>query len=153
MLFLLFQLGNDNYALEAAQVAEVLPLVDIKRIPLAPAGVAGIINYRNAPVPVVDLSALMLGVPAPARLSTRIVLVHYPVNRGDMRLLGLIAERATETVRCDPSDFVPPGITNESTSYLGPVAPGPRGMIQRIELKDLLSEPVWDLLLKEQVEV
>ena len=37
MLFILFQLGQDCYALDAAQVAEVLPLVLVKKIPRAPA--------------------------------------------------------------------------------------------------------------------
>jgi chemotaxis signal transduction protein len=41
MLFLLFQMGKDHYALDAGQVAEVLPLVSIKQIPQAPMGVAG----------------------------------------------------------------------------------------------------------------
>ncbi len=61
MLLLVFQLGNDHYALDAAQIAEVMPLVDITRIPQAPAGVAGMFDCRGVPVPVVDLSQLMLG--------------------------------------------------------------------------------------------
>jgi CheW-like domain len=36
MLFLVFQLGTDRYAIEAAQVVEVLPLVNAKHIPRAP---------------------------------------------------------------------------------------------------------------------
>ena len=35
-----------------APIAEVLPLVDITAIPQAPAGVAGLFNYRGTPVPV-----------------------------------------------------------------------------------------------------
>ena len=38
MLFLLFQLGNDRYALDASRVVEVLPLVELKHLPLAPRG-------------------------------------------------------------------------------------------------------------------
>ena len=52
MLFLLFQIGQHRYALDSRRVAEVLPLVDIKEIPHAPAGVAGVFNYRGVPVPV-----------------------------------------------------------------------------------------------------
>jgi len=70
MLFLQFQLGHDRYALDVSQVVEVLPLINVKRIPNAPAGVAGVINYRGSPVPLVDLSMLMMGQPAKARMST-----------------------------------------------------------------------------------
>ena len=75
MLFLLFQLGNDHYALDVAQIAEVMPLVGITRIPQAPPGVAGMFDCRGVPVPVIDLSQLMLGRPAQSRLSTRIIVV------------------------------------------------------------------------------
>ena len=40
MLYLLFELGKDRYALEAGQVMEVLPLLEFKRIPHAIKGVA-----------------------------------------------------------------------------------------------------------------
>ena len=45
MLFLLFQLGQDRYALDTGRVAEVLPLVAITPIPQAPPELAGLFNY------------------------------------------------------------------------------------------------------------
>ena len=76
MLFLLFQLGNDRYVLEASRVVEVVPLLELKQLPRAPKGVAGIFKYRGRPVPAVDLCALTLGRPASERLSTRIIIVN-----------------------------------------------------------------------------
>ena len=58
MLFLLFQIGKDRYALEASRVVEVVPLLALKELPQAPKGVAGLFNYRGALVPAVDLSEL-----------------------------------------------------------------------------------------------
>src|SRR5919201_580300 len=106
MLFLLFQLDENRYALDAGQVAEVLPLVDIKQIPQAPRAVAGIFNYRGGPLAGVELTQLTVARPAQKRLSTRIVLVHYLDDNGEKRLLGLIAEKVTETLRREPADFV-----------------------------------------------
>ncbi|MDB6155772.1 MAG: cheW-like domain protein [Chthoniobacteraceae bacterium] len=149
MLFLLFHLGPDCYALEAGQVAEVVPFLSIKQIPLAAAGVAGMLNYRGDIVPVIDLSALTLGRPAAVRLSTRIILVNYPDSHGGTRLLGLIAEKVTETVRLERSDFADPGIANRAAPYLGAVATTARGMIQWIEAAKLLPESVRELLFQE----
>jgi len=129
MLFLLFRLGNDRYALDAGRVAEVLPLVAVTAIPQAPEGVAGLFNYRGAPVPAIDLSQLTIGRPARRRLNTRIVLVNVPDAHGSTRLLGLIAEQVTETVRRDPSDFVTSGVTNDQAPYLGRVATDERGLV------------------------
>lgn len=149
MLFLLFELGNDRYALDVGQVAEVLPLVRIKEIPQSPRGVAGVFNYRGAPVPIVDLSALVLDRPAVTRLSTRLVIVHYADGRGRQRLLGVIAEHATDTIRRDPSDFVPAGVSNDHTAYLGPVTTDSRGVVQWIDVAKLLTPAVRDVLFTE----
>src|SRR6202023_549896 len=92
MLFILFQIGRDRYALSADRIIEVLPLMNLKRVPCAPVGVAGVLNYRGTPVPVIDLNEMMLAQPAARRMSTRIILVRYPFEAGPPRALGLIAE-------------------------------------------------------------
>ena len=149
MLFLLFQLGNEYYALDAGQIAEVLPLVTIKRIPQAPPGVAGVFEYRGAPVPAIDLSQLVLGRPAERRLSTRLIVVRYPGDNGEAHLLGLVAEKATEMTRREPADFVESGVNSAAAPYLGPVVTDARGLVQRVELSKLLPETVRDVLFKQ----
>src|SRR6266536_1606807 len=110
MLFLLFQLGNDRYVLEASRVVEVVPMLALKQLPHAPRAVAGIFNYRGQSVPAVDLCALTLGQPASERLSTRIIIVNLPDAGGTFHLVGLVAEHATEMLRKEPSDFVESGV-------------------------------------------
>ena len=151
MHFLLFQLGKDRYMLDVGQVAEVLPLVSLKQIPQAPPAVAGVFDFRGDPVPVIDLSQMAIGRPAERRLSTRIILAHYPDGNGEKRLLGLIAERVTETIRREPSDFVAAGVDIDAAPYLGPVATDTRGLIQWVQVDQLLTPAVRDLLFKQQV--
>jgi chemotaxis-related protein WspB len=146
MLFLLFQLGHDRYVLEARRVVEVLPLLALKQIPQAPRGVAGIFSYRGQPVPAVDLNELTLGQAARQSLSTRIILVNFPDDAGKSRLLGLIAEQATEIVRKRPEDFVDSGVKMSAAPYLGPVAMDNQGVIQWVREQRLLPQTVRDLL-------
>jgi chemotaxis-related protein WspB len=146
MLFLLFQLGQDRYALDARRVVEVVPFLDLKRLLQAPKGGAGIFNYRGQPVPAVDLSELTLDHPATPRMSTRIVLVRYPDDLGRSHLVGLIAEHATETLRTGPEDLIDSGMRFEAAPYLGPVFMDSRGPIQLLREQYLLSAPVRDLL-------
>lgn len=150
MLFILFQLGSDRYALPAREVAEVLPLVAVKALPGAPAGVAGLIDYRGAAVPAIDLSALALGRAAARRVSTRVLMVRYTPPRGGERLLAVIAEHATETLRKAPGDFKPTGVTSDATRYLGPVASDARGLIQRVEVSALLTDALRAALYPEE---
>jgi chemotaxis-related protein WspB len=149
MLFLLFQLGKERYALEASRVVEVVPLLELKPLPQAPAGVAGIFNYCGRPVPAVDLCALTLGQPAGERFSTRIIIVNYPDDRGTNHLLGLIAERATEMLRKNADDFLDSGVKLAEAPYLGPVLMDDKSPVQWIYEQRLLPEPVRNILFRE----
>ena len=125
MLFLLFQVGEGRYALEASRVVEVLPLMRIDQLPQRPAGVTGVLCYRGAPLPVIDLSAVILGRPAGAKLSTRILVI----NCAGGRRVGLIAERANETLKRERSEFTETGVALEGVPYLGPVTRDGRGFV------------------------
>jgi len=160
MLFVLFQLGNDRYALEASQVVEVIPLVALKKLPQSPKGIAGFFVYRGQPVPAVDLGELLLGKPARERLSTRIIVVNnadspreistevspdrgpgQTISRGKpgaaSRMvsgrLGLIAERATATMKSETKAFKELGMQLATTPCLGPVLTDEKGVIQLVQ--------------------
>lgn len=149
MLYLLFQIGRDRYALEAAQVALVLPLAQLKKVPATPPWVMGLFNYGGQHVPVLDISLLATGQAAAARLSTRLVLVHYTPQGKPTQLLGLVVEKATNTLRCNPADFSHSGLSNEAAAYLGPVMRQDDGLIQRINVQDLLDPSVQAVLFPE----
>ena len=146
MLYLLFEVAGQQYAIEASRIVEVLPLVQVTVIPRAPSEVAGIFSFRGRPVPLIDLRRLTLRRPARPRFSTRIILVSYPGHDASEQLLGIIAERVTETTRRAPGDFVPTGISNPRTPYLGAAASSPEGLVQRIDLQLLLPAETREML-------
>ena len=151
MLCLVVRLGGDRYALDIQQVVEVVPLVDIMPVPQAPPAVSGVFTYRGFPVPVVDLCQLTLNRPASPTLSTRIVVVRIPDDRGELHLLGLIAERATETVRRSHSDFARSTIVGGTAPYLGPVAVDGQGLLHWVEVQKILPASLRDALFKESL--
>jgi chemotaxis-related protein WspB len=120
-------------------VAEILPLVALQEVPRAPPGVAGIIDYGGTPVPVIDLSVVLANRPAHRRFNTRIVMVRCSAG-GDTRLLALIAERATDTMRRDPSDFRDPGVKALSPPDFWPVALDPEGPVYCMDVNRLLPD-------------
>jgi chemotaxis-related protein WspB len=148
MLFVVFKLREDRYALESRCIIEIVPLVEIKLLPGAPLGVAGVFDYRGTPVPAIDLCALTTNRAAIPRLSTRIIVVHYVDERAGRHVLGLVAEGATETIRRDEGDFATFGLGSGSAPFLGPVTRAASGFIQRIEVNALLSASIEALLFE-----
>jgi len=155
MLFLLFELDRDRYALDAADIVEVQTLTATKAIPGAPAWVAGVIERHGEPVPVIDLAQLALGRPSQYWRSTRLVFVHYHDTRDrddadtPPRLLGLIVERATQTRRIEREHFADSGIATPHARWLGPVASDESGMIQWIDVQQMLDDDVKALLFPQ----
>jgi chemotaxis-related protein WspB len=159
MLFLLFELDGDRYALDASGIVEVQALTAAKAIPGAPAWVAGVIERHGEPVPVIDLAQLALGRPSRQWRSTRLVLVHYRDarecgERGEgtatpSRLLGLIIERATRTRRIERERFADSGIATPHARWLGPVASDEFGMIQWVDVQQMLDDDVKALLFPQ----
>ena len=151
-LFVEFRIGEDAYLLDTSEVVQILPLVGIKRIPRAPAGVAGLINFHGESLPVVDLSELATGEPAALNLSTRLILVRYPDRTTRPRLLGIIAEKVTQTVRLESANFQAAGVASDAASYLGPVCTAGGRVRQRIEVNELLTAEVSEVLFRQAEE-
>src|SRR5512139_988967 len=147
MLFILFRLGKERYALEAARVIEVIPRLPLRPQSGTPDFIAGLFNFRGKVVPVLDLGTLTLGVPCPEQLSTRIILIDYILKSGVKRTLGLIAEAVTDAVKREPHEFV--AVTTGQASHLGKLALDDGGMIQCVLPEHLLPPEVERLLFEE----
>jgi chemotaxis-related protein WspB len=151
VLLLQFQLDADRYAIDAACIAGVLPLIEITRIPQAPPALLGVCDCRGRPVPVIDLSQLLAGRPAERRLSTRLIIVRVTDDAGKQQRLGLVAEQATGFIRREASSFVPSGIANPRAPYLGQVVADAHGLVQRIDVSAVIPPEVRGLLFREAV--
>ena len=64
MLLLTFTAGANRYAIDVARVVELVPRVELRAIPHAPAFLAGLLGYRGKVVPVIDLGCCWARPPA-----------------------------------------------------------------------------------------
>ena len=135
-----FCLGAGRYFLEVARIIEVVPWVELRKIPLTAACVAGLLNYRGTVAPVIDLAELLEQRPAADRLSSRIILVKYPGKDGSSHVLGLLAEKVLEVKKISTTALTEPGLAVEAAPYLGKVDLETGGLDQLIELEKLLPE-------------
>ncbi|MEG1113697.1 MAG: chemotaxis protein CheW [Janthinobacterium sp.] len=145
MKVLLFHIGRDRYGLPLAGIARVLPLLELKQLPLTPDYVAGLMDLHGTPVPVIDLSRLA-GLPAAAaQFDTRIVIVDYRAPGGEtMHALGLLASQVRGIADIDPQGLEDSGVA--TAPFLGQVASDADGIVQLVELEQLLPPDVRALL-------
>ena len=136
MKLLIFHIGVDRYGLRLRDVVRVLPLLELKHLPLAPDAVAGLMDFHGQSVPVIDLCRIS-GLPSGAdHFDTRIIVVDYHAPEGTDHLLGLRAERVLGVQEVAEAQLADSGVT--AAPFLGQVASDAGGMLQLVELEQLL---------------
>lgn len=126
------------------------PLVHLSDLPSAPDYVSGLMNFRSIPVPVIDFSQLSTGFPCNRNQSTRIVIVE-PTISGRRRLLGLMVERATDTVSLSESKMGDQPLSLEDAPYLGQVTTESGDLVQLINIEGFLTDKIRHLLKSDHV--
>ena len=134
MLVLTFQIGDDRFGLDIRHVREVVPRVELKRSPTAPAWLAGLFVYRGRAVPVVDLHRLLGCGECPHHLSSRIILVTRADAAGGESPRGLLAALVADLREGEPGSA--PG--RGTTPALGPALVDRDGILHLLDLDRLL---------------
>lgn len=136
MKLLVFHIGADRYGLRLRDVVRVVPLLELKHLPLAPDAVAGLMDYHGRSVPVIDLCRAS-GLPSGEDyFDTRIIVVDYRTPEGASHPLGLRAERVLGVLEVDAAQLADSGV--RAAPFLGQVASDADGMLQLVELERLL---------------
>ena len=147
MLFLIFKIDDEKYAIPAKQVAEIIDLVKFTKIPQSPDFVSGLMNYRGNVLPVIDLPNLFLKRVFKPMLSTRIVLMNFIIKKHTF-VLGIIVENLTETIMFEKKDIKKSGLNFDFIPYLGKVISNNGEIIHLLEIEKVLPEELKASLFK-----
>lgn len=101
--YLGFFLGAEVFGLPLGQLREVARLTRVRRVPGAPANVAGLVNLRGEIVCALDARAI-LGVSAPPPNGG----AFFVALRGFADPLGLIVDSIADIYSVDPAELAPP---------------------------------------------
>jgi len=105
--YMTFKLGNELFAINVAQVREILEVSQITRVPTAPRYMRGVVNVRGQATPAVDLR-LKFGLPeSPDTVHTRIIVMELELD-GEATVLGGIADSVHEVIELEPGSINPP---------------------------------------------
>jgi len=155
---LYLRVASERYAIPTAHVVEVVPAVALRSVPGTPPEVAGLLSYRGHIVPVVDLARRLGRAPAPAALSTRIVVCERTEATattgplavsvaGQRPLLGVLAGDVTRVGSLDPdAEGSHPGPRPDGARALGRVTFDADGLVQLVSLGELLGAELLERL-------
>jgi purine-binding chemotaxis protein CheW len=104
--YLAFYLGNEVYGLPLEQLREVAHVGHLRRVPGAPAGVAGLVNLRGEIVCALDVRAI-LGLPPHASAERPFIVA----LRGFADPLGLVVDSIADIYSVATSDIEAPPAT------------------------------------------
>ncbi len=104
--YLTFSLAGETFALDIAQVREVLELAALTRIPRTPRFMRGVINLRGHAVPVVDMRLKFGMEPTEDTVNTCIIIVEARLG-GDGAVLGALVDSVSEVVEMPPAHIEP----------------------------------------------
>ncbi len=137
MLVLVFQIGNERFALDVRRIREVVPHVPLQALSGVPPIFAGAFVYRGQVVPVLDLHRLAGAGECPPHLSSRIILVPQPSPDGG-RLLGLLASQVADLQEIQPDGQALTRLQENGRPDLGPILADRGGLIRLLDLDRLL---------------
>jgi len=105
--YLTFQLADEIFAFDVANVREILELTSITKIPHSPDFMRGVINLRGSVVPVLDLR-LNFGMQCTQQtVNTCIIVIEVNLG-GESLILGVLADSVQEVVEMEPDQIEPP---------------------------------------------
>jgi len=104
--FLRFSVGDEVFAIDIANVREIVQNGAVTVVPLMPAFVRGVMNLRGAVVPVIDIAA-RFGRPVTQMGKKTCVIILDVGPPGDRVELGLWVDAVSEVIDIFPSDIEP----------------------------------------------
>jgi len=142
MRVLLTAVGGRRFALDCAEVREVLPVVEHRPALAGPAWLLGLFNLRGRLAPLVDLGVIVDGVATPVRMASRIVVVELEADlfSGRPMQIGILVPEILGMSACDfDGEGAHPGFAFAGASHLGPTTVDADGMVQLLRCRRMLE--------------
>lgn len=147
MLYSQFFMNEDRYVISASDLVEIIPCINLKKVPMLPEYAAGLMNYHGQQMPVIDLCQLLLGRRCKKKLSTRIIVVSKSSGPSKISRVGLMVEKATEVIVIEEEKFKPPVMSNPDMPTNGLIAEYEGFLVTQVSIEDIfekLDERLFD---------
>lgn len=142
------------FATSCSVIVETLPATAHLTLAAMPEPALGLLDYRGALIPVVDVARLLGRPSAPARICNRTLVVRSSImSEAPASLIGLRVERIIDLDRLDfegPRSH--PGFELDHARFLGPVVQTRWGPVQAVRADELFTPEQARLILARMKE-
>jgi len=143
-LLLQFSAADQLFAIESAQIIEIIPLVELTQVPSTADYIAGIFNYRGDLIPVIDMSFLLFQQPAKELICTRIIITEIEHHKNKYHT-AIIAEKVNQTLTVYPEDMKQHNLANDNSPYIRTIFKYKNENIQLIDINKLVPSRMIEL--------
>ena len=138
--FIVFRLGQEEYALSVQNVGSIERILPITRVPSTPSFVKGVINLRGVVTPVIDLKRRFHNEGTEFTNQTRIIIINF-----EDITVGIIVDSANDVVDIDESQIEPPPevVGMVEVDYITGVVKLDNRLLILLDLEKILSKEEW----------
>jgi purine-binding chemotaxis protein CheW len=104
--YLTFTLGDEHFALDVANVREILEFTSVTKVPQTPEFMRGVINLRGSVVPVMDMR-LKFGMSITEKAVDTCVIVAEVSLESETTVLGVLVDSVQEVFELEPEQIEP----------------------------------------------
>ncbi|MEY2936095.1 MAG: hypothetical protein RL033_6844 [Pseudomonadota bacterium] len=138
--YLTFKLGCEEYGLELVRVREIIALMDITPVPLAPEYVRGVMNLRGRVIPVIDLRR-KFGMQPTVDHDRKCIIVCDVARNGQPIQMSILVDAVSEVLHINGADIedAPSFNAGTDTSFIHGIAKAKTGVKILLDIDIVLS--------------
>lgn len=104
--YLTFKLQGETYAVEVANIREILDFITVTKVPKTPDFMRGVINLRGSVVPVIDMKLKFALEETKKTVNTCIIVLELSLE-GETVVIGSLADAVQEVLELEPDQIEP----------------------------------------------
>ncbi|MFH0733841.1 MAG: chemotaxis protein CheW [bacterium] len=147
--YLMFSLGEHLYGIEILKIIEISKLGNIRTVPKAPEFVKGIMNFRGALIPVVDLRVILNLEKVEYNEKNYIIILELNVGSKNLSF-GIAVDSVTEIIDVKSKNLEepPPFVLNSANNYLSAMVKINEEVRILLDADKILSANMRDVIAK-----
>jgi purine-binding chemotaxis protein CheW len=138
--YLAFNLGEESFALDVANLREILEFTSVTKVPQTPKFMRGVINLRGSVVPVLDMRLKFNMSEVEKTVNTCIIVVEVSLD-DEHAVIGALVDSVQEVFELEPEDIEPaPKIgTHLKTEFIKGIGKRDNRFIMILDIEKVFS--------------